>query len=266
MPSRKAILNVTSRKKRDTMIPVYQAAGSTSGTVGTGTVTLDAATVPTGSTAHAILFMPTARKISGSITDHQRSGPMTFMKGYKENIQLLTSNGEPWVWRRIVFTLKGDNIRDAGSTTALPHTSAGNVYNRHSLILSDNTATGNAIQAELWDQIFAGSAGVDWNDIMSAPLERRQITVIKDRRRILRSGNASGTVRYIKDWIPLNKTLVYDDDEIGGFDSTTNFYSTTGKPGMGDLYVLDLFRPNSFTAGSGQIGWSPTGTLYWHER
>ena len=63
----------------------------------------------------------------------------------------------------------------------------------------------------------------------------------------------------------MNHNLVYGDDEVGGQEATTLF-STEGKAGMGDYYVVDLFQP-SFGAGeSDTLYFRPQATLYWHER
>lgn len=228
-------------------------------------IALPAGTVPSGSTAHAIIWAATARNLSGTKGEHIRNNTTCFMRGLAENIGVTTSNSAPWLWRRIVFTSKGSDIR-GDYNLVYWITTASQQFRRGMVLLTDNTATGNNAQAGLWTQLFEGAAGVDWNDVITAKTDSTEIKIVMDKTRKIASGNDSGTIKQFKDWIPMNKNLVYDDDESGGFDSTAEYYSTDGKPGMGDVYIIDLFKPLVFDTAGGVLQFSPTSTLYWHEK
>ena len=44
-------------------------------------------------------------------------------------------------------------------------------------------------------------------------------------------------------------------------------WSTSNKVGMGNIYVLDMFKPHDAAIGAEQgLSFNPTATLYWHEK
>jgi len=63
----------------------------------------------------------------------------------------------------------------------------------------------------------------------------------------------------------MNKTLVYNDEERGDTEESA-YYSVGSKAGMGDYYVVDIFRPRVGSTTSNQLLFSPNTTLYWHEK
>lgn len=113
--------------------------------------------------------------------------------------------------------------------------------------------------------IFKGAKGVDWNDIIVAPVDTRRITLKYDKTRILRSSNANGTVREAKMWHPMNSNLVYDDDESGDLEASS-YSSVESKAGMGDYYVLDLISAGTGGGTSDALLIQGNSTLYWHEK
>lgn len=193
-----------------------------------------------------------------------------------------TIESEPWQWRRIVFTLKplwdveiidftnyvamtqeiGGIIPD---TTPIPANPGGIQnglirYSRSLEILPDDQL-GVVLQ-----DIIQGSAGVDWSDAMIAPLNRSAVTVLSDRKRSIRSGNDSGTMRDFKTWIPLNATMSYQSDETGSFD-VQGAFADGGANGLDNVYVLDLFRKMASASGiPARLRVTSTATAYWHER
>lgn len=113
--------------------------------------------------------------------------------------------------------------------------------------------------------IFKGAKGVDWNDIIVAPTDTRRVSVKYDKTTLLRSGNANGTIREAKLWHPMNKNIVYNDDESGDKE-TTQYVSTQSRAGMGDYYVLDLIQAGT-GGGAGDLCLiQANSTLYWHEK
>jgi len=110
-----------------------------------------------------------------------------------------------------------------------------------------------------------GRKSIDWSDPIIAPLDTSRITVKYDKTITSKSGNDRGTVREFKLWHPMNKNLVYGDDEAGD-NMTTVFRSVTSKAGMGDYYVMDVITPGSGAVTSDQLLLQSNSTLYWHEK
>ncbi|ANC51584.1 capsid protein [Lama associated gemycircularvirus 1] len=262
MPSRRSILNLTTTKKRDNMAPAFYRAGDgvTATPVNNGIALL--ATMPAYTTAHCVLWCATEREYaSGSnMSDHGRRSHTPFYKGLSERIRMKTTNSSPWLWRRIVFTMKGP----------LPETirtsiKVGNQYKRGITWLTDGSDVGNSVNGLVNTTLFAGSAGIDWNDVMLAKTDTQALTVMYDRTIQLKSGSDSGTIRDFKMCHPMNKTLVYAYDESGTFDVSFT-RSALGRAGMGDMYIYDMFQPHDFSVDGGTIEFNPKATLYWHEK
>lgn len=194
------------------------------------------------------------------IEDAARTKTVCYMKGLKEKIQIQTSSGLPWQWRRVCFTLKG---------TLLTATDAP-AY-RWSLLTSNgmvrilNSVEGNNAGATILNTIFDGQNQLDWLNIFNAKLDNDVISVKYDKTRILQSGNASGILRNINLWHPMNKNLNFNDDEAGDGEAT-NRYSASGKKGMGDYYVVDFIKAGTGAGASDLMTFEPEATLYWHEK
>jgi len=214
---------------------------------------------------YTFMWMPTARGLDtagGALGTRaqqaMRTSQSCYMVGVKEKIALRTNDGAPWLWRRICFTYKGDRFLDTADPTEsdlFRQTSAGYVR----LV--------NEIPTETWDEFaaaaFRGTQNVDWTDRFTAPLDTSRISVKYDKMTTIRSGNDSGTIRVTARWHGMRKNLVYGDEENG--DTVDGFpLSTEGKPGMGDYYIVDMFR--CFEGGSHTLSFGPEATLYWHEK
>jgi len=183
------------------------------------------------------------------------------MRGLAENIEITTNDGLPWQWRRICFTLKGTAINtviNSSSQSTVLQTSQGYVR-------VVNTVFGNTQVGAIQSLLFRGAAGVDWSNIMTAPTDTTNVSIKYDKTVTICSGNEDGMIRNYRRWHPMNKNLVYADDEQGGGE-TFNAFSTTGKPGMGDYYVIDVFQPRTGGTSSSVLRFEPTATLYWHEK
>jgi len=167
------------------------------------------------------------------------------------------SNGAAsWLWRRIVFTSKG-LYNGLGTSIDYLYTSSGYVR----LLADQNTsAYGSVISALL----FQGNFGIDWNDLMTAKTDNTRVTVLYDKVRRLAPGSASNQIWRYKMWHPMNKNLVYNNEENGP-NETTQAYSTVSKPGMGDVHIVDMFTCAS-NSSSDQLAFNPEATLYWHEK
>lgn len=271
--SRKAILNATSEKKRDKMLPWTNSTSSSQS--GSSTFSLNPA-VLTGGTADPGLFLWCATARDNTINTSAgkgtkfdvstRTASTCYMVGLAEKIQIQCSDGLPWEWRRVCFTAKGGptlggtvtlgNASGTSFATAL-ETSAGWVRLLNQLLIGDRTA--------FYGLFFQGAQNVDWTDPLMAKIDTERLTVKYDKTITLSSGNEDGFIRKYPRYHPMGKNLIYADDEAGGTMAVSQF-STQAKAGMGDYWVVDMFRPRAGSTSSNQLIFSTESTLYWHER
>jgi len=201
----------------------------------------------------------------------QRTATTCFMRGLSENIRVQTSSGLPWFHRRICFTVKGVSpfvIRANADTSPPPNpatpyldTTAG--MQRLWLNMTINNMQNTINERE--SVLFMGANGVDWNDILTAKVDTRRVSLKFDKTWTLRSGNANGTVYERKLWHPMNHNLVYGDDQ-SGVGEVTDYLSTDSKAGMGDYYVYDIITPGQGGSAADLALLQSTSTLYWHEK
>lgn len=263
---------MASTKKRDTML-TYTNSTEASQAGGT-TYRADVPAIVTGGQtvngAAAFLWCATSRDNTTSNANTKgtkfdlstRTSSTPYMIGLKEAIEIQVSTGMPWQWRRICFTFKGPLglTYDSGTSVA---TETSNGWLR---VVNQITGTqGGGQQYILFEKLFRGQNTVDWNDVMTAKVDNRRVTLRYDKTTSLASGNEDGFIRKYNRWHAMRKTLVYDDDELGGVTSPRSF-STEGKGGMGDYYVLDLFRARTGSTTGDLLSFRPEATLYWHER
>lgn len=198
----------------------------------------------------------------GTVTDNAtRTAQTCFMRGLAENIEITTNDGLPWQWRRICFTFKGKDVFNAITGTG----QSLSLETSNGYVRVVNTAYGSTAVGALQGLLFRGAAGVDWSNIMIAPTDNTNVSIKYDKTCTIASGNEEGVIRNYKRWHPMNKNLVYNDDEQGGTE-TFSGYSTAGKPGMGDYYVVDIFQPRVSGTASSLLRFEPSATLYWHEK
>lgn len=266
--SNKRILNLTSRKKRDVMLSYSNT--TVTNPVGNATYATGPATLR-GDQTYIFAWMPTARGLTDGtgITNSvyevsQRTATSCYMRGLKEAVNIRTNSSNAWQWRRICFTFKGYNLfpNDNGNNTPYQYfTQLANL----GMVRTMNNLNTNEKGNRLLDRMFRGTQNEDWLNVFNAPLDTERITVMSDRTRTIASGNDSGVLRTYKQWYPMNKNLVYNDDEAGD-DMTPSFFSTHGKPGMGDYYVVDFFQCSDGADQSDLMTVLPEATLYWHEK
>ena len=182
-----------------------------------------------------------------------------------------TSSGVPWYWRRIVFAYRAVRApfneavpaSAAPLATLAPYLETSSGYARFWNDQSINNAGTTGI--ERFNVLFRGAQGVDWSNVFTAPVDTRRVDLISDKRHALSSGNANGIYRQFKRWIPINKNLVYDDDETGEDEGTSHF-SVDDKRGVGNVYILDLFAAGAQGTGTDLLRVESTATAYWHEK
>lgn len=228
--------------------------------------------VVAGNSNAAVLWLATARDLDrdgglNTITDFAaRTSTTCYMRGLAEHLRIQTNSPVPWIHRRICFTFKGDAfVRPfQGDTITQPwQDTVGPGMRRQWQNMSVVGASG--IYSALTAFMFRGAADQDWSDVMTAPIDSTRITVKYDKVRTYQSGNQNGFVRSIKMWHPMNKNLVYDDDERGQ-SHTTNYTSVASKAGMGDYYVVDFFAPGGTRTAGDLLSVNSDSILYWHEK
>lgn len=273
--TRRKILTISSRKKRDTMLPRSIKSG-TGGYNRDGHMLFYGNNTRPDIQAHIMMWCPTARDLTNfedlpnyAAAYNQRTSQTCYMKGLRENVHLQTSNGSPWQWRRICFTTKGDDLRDVEGSSdddMFMEDSSGFRRLMRSYTHVESTQAERAQVARWMTRIFQGEYGTDYNDIISAKTDTSHISVKYDVTRFIQSGNQSGVLRNYKIWHPMEANLVYDDEEHGDRMESRKFFSVTGKQGMGDYYIMDIFNPHGDAVNSGELLFNPNSTLYWHER
>lgn len=240
---------------------------------GTSVTPYQNATIVNAVTGGYYMWVPTARdliigdQLAPISNESARTSTTCYMRGLSEKLRIQSSSGLPWFHRRICFTYKGIDPfqRQYAGDTGGPQIQLENTNGFTRLFFNaqvNNTPNWNNNVNAL---IFKGAQGVDWSDIITAPTDTRRITVKFDKTWTYRSGNANGMVRETKLYHPMNKNLVYGDDEAGTSEST-NMYSVDSKAGMGDYYVVDMIVSGSGGTSSDLLRIDSTATLYWHEK
>lgn len=232
-----------------------------------------------GSTGYAYcLWNATARSLATGgannlyIDKADRTSTTCYMRGLREVLRIQTSSPLPWVWRRICFTTKDDLFKSSVNGDAAPNQTYSPFF---------DTATSGIGMTREWfnmqinntpntisvfnDVIFQGEQDKDWTNILNAKTDSTRVTTMSDSTIALHTGNQSGYFKTHKRWYPMNKNLVYDDDE-NGVNEQTNYTTTQAKPGMGDYYVLDVFVPGLGGTTADLLTIDSQATLYWHEK
>ncbi|AGU67652.1 capsid protein [Blackbird associated gemykibivirus 1] len=268
---KRAILNLVSRKKRDAMAGLSQTAG----TQNNGPLVMTANTTNSGFGVFVVPWVPTARDFfvnpSGNHSDindqSTRTAQRCFIRGVQERIRMYTSTSLPWEWRRIVFAFKGTAIMlPIGSAFTPYYADSSSGWRRYALNLTATTSTSDQIASanNLLGFMFRGRIGQDYFDPLTAITDTNIVKIMSDRTRRIASSNNSGTQKVYKLWHPVNKTLVYSDSEDGD-EEDAGFLSTPGRPGCGDIYVVDIFKPHP-SASTDILSFGPEASLFWHER
>lgn len=272
----KAILNKTSRKKRNGMLSFSNTnAQGQPQTMAQSPLTLIGS--GSGNNIGLIHFRPTAMDLydlqgeaSTVANTAQRTATTCFMRGLAENIRIETSSGSPWFHRRICITSR--DYRFYTLTTGDPSGVDTLVLARGSIITSNGwqrlAANTNGIpltQSTWLALLFKGQQGRDWDDYITAPIDTNRVDLKYDKTSVYKSGNERGVLIERKLWHGMNKNLVYQDDEDGdGLASETS--SVTDKRGMGNYHIFDFFSQGSSGSTSDLLKVRYTSTMYWHEK
>lgn len=253
--SKRQVLNIASKKKRNTILPHnFNHLGVSEG-AGVKDIGSDRTTF--------LLSRPTALYYDEDAAyDHGRNSRTIYWRGIKEVIDVNVLGGTSWRWRRIVFEAKGLETAQSALNSLVTNVETSVGFPRAIVEMSGDPpgSLRNALNAVL----FTGRGEVDWLSEFNARVDANRVRVISDEFHTLRSGNDRGHFHQFKRWYPLNRNMTYNDDEDGK-DQTKNAWAAPGRGGMGDVYIYDMFQPMEF-APNFRIQFAPTATLYWHEK
>lgn len=239
------------------------------------TVGQSTAYVAGGGSPAYFLFSPTCMNLTAGngganllINQAERTASTVFHRGFSEHLRLQTNSGIPWFHRRICFTSRGTSAfqvaTDSGATqTYAPYVDTTNGQERLWFNQSVNAQPVTLAAQQLI--LFKGVVNKDWDDPILAPVDTSRVTLKFDKTWVIKSGNANGTLVERKLWHPMNKNLVYDDDESGEAE-VDSYFSTQSKAGMGDYYIMDIVQAG-VGGGSGDLmNIFSNSTQYWHEK
>lgn len=264
--STRSLLNRTSQKKRDNMLSYTNTtAADPFSTVYSATGAVMRFPVGQINPGGEFFYVWNATARPGETSEGQRGSKIDtslrtsstiYAKGLREKITVETNNSAPWEWRRICFTSKDDfGERDPASSTFFRQTSSGMVRMLSAL------SSGIYLQ----DELFEGARNVDWLSVFTAPLSRKNFSIKYDRTRTIRSTNNSGTIRNYKLWHPMEHNLAYQEEQAGE-SMTDHSVSVTGRVGMGNYYVIDMFRKHGNNDNDSTLTFTPEATFFWHEK
>lgn len=270
--TRRKLLNITSQKKRDNMLQVWQPS------LLPGDRTRDQAG-PISITAQAgpnwiFLWHASARTnqnvpgVYGTKNDvSTRTAQTAYIRGLLETYHFEGQDSKPFIHRRIVFTHYGTELqRDRNSAEQGRYFDNLDIYGvtRATTVVQNGADTvGNWPRRNLVELVFAGEEDIDWFDLTTAKTDTRRVRVLSDRRRAIHAPNDQGILRANKTWLPVNKSLIYNDEENAGGRNMSH-YSADTRRSIGDIYVMDVIQlPTNFDS---TLTMNVQSTLYWHER
>lgn len=263
------ILNHTSRKKQNS---ITQWVPNTNGSpAAAGTVSDIAMSANQGTNVH--MFCPTfnpmdagnnSGSISFAVSDSSRQAQTAYLRGYKETTTIRLTGGTPWRRRRIVFSAKGLPARLLSADTTFVSAYYSLIQNTLGVVRQTTPLGTTQVQA-IQTFLFKGTANLDWFSPFNAKLDTQFFKIHSDRTLSFNPGNSTGQTKLVKQWIPMNHNMVYDDDENGDSSIPTSGFANQGRSGMGDVYIVDFYQSTLTTASDGLVV-NNEGTLYWHEK
>lgn len=113
------------------------------------------------------------------------------------------------------------------------------------------------IPEDQYKELFDGIKGYDWTDIIDAPINRRKLRVLYDRRFEMSPISTNGKVYKRKFYHKVNKRVDFPVEEHGSdeFEGVSNWPSVKCPK----YFVLDLVRSHRDTRDSGRY---PLGEQY----
>lgn len=251
--SRRGILNITSKKKQDNMRPIFI---DSNGLPNDNPYSL----TQDGSNAAIVsIFCPTYRIYEGQMKPSQltiasRQSDIIYWRGIREHVRVTLGGDATWKWRRIVY--ESVDSPTTNNPVFLRQNTPG--YRRVVNLMNNDARTG------IFDYLFAGSVVNDWIDPTCAKVDRRRVKILHDSLYTLRGITSGGTSKDVKFWIPLNKSMTYENDENGADEFTAGGFCAPHSK-LGDVYIVDILIRMAGDPAS-RISIVPQSTAYWHER
>lgn len=203
------------------------------------------------------------------LNDAERTSRVCYMRGFSEHLRIQTNSSTPWFHRRICFTIRGGNAFNtslAADTPTQPYRPFVDTTNGMERLWFDvNRNNMPASSAAMQNLLFKGTFNVDWNDQILAPIDTSRVSLKYDKTFTVRTGNNSGALIERKLWHPMNKNIVYDDDESGQA-MGSSYYSVDSKLGMGDYFIVDIIQAGLGAVTTDLLNVFSNSTLYWHEK
>lgn len=251
--TKRGLLNITSQKKRDTMM--------------IGRVNSDGSVSPVGRVEYNILpsvsqlFISCAsykERVNNS-NEASRTQRNVFLKGIRENVRWESGGPDPVLVRRIVVT-GSPRIDLSGGVSGITTQPTKVVLNGVHYI---GIGTGE-MNFNVNELLFGGTFNVDWNDASTSKIDPRRWKVHSDRRFIVRSGNTSEGIMQRKFYDAINRNITYDDDENGTTMVPSGWASFSSTGHHQNTYIIyQVYNPGTTTV---TPSFSIQRTLYWHER
>lgn len=266
--SKRNILQITSEKKRDTML---------SSSDSDPTLNTPSSVIYGGTTM--MLFCPTFRQkydvaADTNIPDNKtiREQSKVYFKGYRE--ESLLRIVKPLLWRRIVYwSFRRDE-------QAIPYrydtASRFEYYTRRTTFVAPSASD--------YSNWFQGTNGVDYHqyNLIFAKFNNNRNKVVYDKTKVMNPGvNWSGyagtngftdTGLHPVKWWFKGGYIQYDDKERGSEVATNdrNGWSALDPVSKGNMYILDIFSQgwdNDTVGTNDEVGTiSNQGVAYWHEK
>lgn len=262
------IKDITSRKKRDTMISYAPTTATVLPVRGQSYNQRPGFT----DSPHFNLWCASYRGLKEADFDSTRTAQRVFLKGLSETYRVEIQNG-PWQFRRIVFATKDRYVGGDTFSATFNTDNISGLNTANNRIIGQGAAAGQpkiallaapTTQIDIQDIVFKGLRGVDWTNVFLAPVDRTRVKLISDQKFRISSGNDSGAAKVKKFYTPINKMMTYDDEEVG-LGQVGSGWSSDSQ-GIGNIYVMDVFWNE---VGGDQtddtMTWNTNATLFWHE-
>lgn len=236
-------------------------------------------------TYNASLYLYTGR-VRSDKAGHDyaaRQSKEVFWKGFRDQLVIQSDSSYPWEWRRIVFSVKGGpNATGLPAEIYIPEiqldvsgenpvTGSGEPTNP-AILLGVRRAGRKMVSMtpaqiqNFTNGLYKGVRTIDFDTgygmLLTSALDKENVRIHSDVTRSIKSGNDAGVMRKFDIYQPLNKKMIYGDQESGSMLTNTT-YAASNSP-LGDVYVFDLFV--QLQGAPGAITVAGQGTAYWHEK
>jgi len=245
----KKIHNVADTKKRNAMASTIP-----------GSLTTPTGSVQLSRYLSGMVWCPTYMyHEQDEILPHARNTQKIFYRGFSDKITAWAGTAGDIYHRRIVFWTTRRFTFAAPLQSAVSPTT----WFRPLTLLDYSDPDQNRIN----DWLFRGTFGVDWTNLLNAPVDSQRVRRVSDRVTKISAHFAAqgiptdpgpygpvlpvGSKRYNRSTF-VNRPITYDDEESGARDREDPGSGTAGSPwsserGNGNLYVYDIFAVNGAT-------------------